>query len=59
MVAGEIGSILQKAPLYQLLGGCQAEIGVSSIWRRRLCEVMAALVKYLYAAEIAMGHPWV
>lgn len=59
MVAGEIGSLFKKnATISAAMGGCQAEIGVSS------AMAAAALTEYrggsvaqaLMAAEIAMEH---
>jgi hypothetical protein len=38
------------------MGGCQAEIGVSSIWPPLLCAVMGGAAQVLMAAEIAMEH---
>ena len=59
MVAGEIGSIFKKgATISAAMGGCQAEIGVSSAMAAAaLCEVMGGSVEQcLIAAEIAMEH---
>jgi L-serine dehydratase len=59
MVAGEIGSIFKKgATISAAMGGCQAEIGVSSAMAAAaLCEVMGGTVEQcLMAAEIAMEH---
>ncbi len=59
MVAGEIGSIFKKgATISAAMGGCQAEIGVSSAMAAgALCEVMGGTTEQvLMAAEIAMEH---
>jgi L-serine dehydratase len=59
MVAGEIGSIFKKgATISAAMGGCQAEIGVSSAMAAAaLCEVMGGTPgQCLMAAEIAMEH---
>jgi L-serine dehydratase len=59
MVAGEIGSIFKKgATISAAMGGCQAEIGVSSAMAAAaLCEVMGGTAdQVLVAAEIAMEH---
>ncbi len=59
MVAGEIGSIFKKgATISAAMGGCQAEIGVSSAMAAAaLCEVMGGTPdQVLVAAEIAMEH---
>jgi L-serine dehydratase len=59
MVAGEIGSIFKKgATISAAMGGCQAEIGVSSAMAAAaLCELMGgAPAQVLMAAEIAMEH---
>jgi len=59
LVAGEIGSIFKKrATISAAMGGCQAEIGVSSAMAAAaLCECMGGTVKQaLMAAEIAMEH---
>lgn len=59
MVAGEIGSIFKKgATISAAMGGCQAEIGVSSAMAAgALCEVMGGSPEQvLIAAEIAMEH---
>lgn len=59
MVAGEIGSIFKKgATISAAMGGCQAEIGVSSAMAAAaLCEVMGGTpAQCLMAAEIAMEH---
>ncbi|MEM0542136.1 L-serine ammonia-lyase [Flavobacterium sp. j3] len=59
MVAGEIGSIFKKgSTISAAMGGCQAEIGVSSAMAAAaLCEVMGGTTEQvLMAAEIAMEH---
>lgn len=59
MVAGEIGSIFKKgATISAAMGGCQAEIGVSSAMAAAaLCELMGGHpAQVLMAAEIAMEH---
>jgi len=59
LVAGEIGSIFKKgATISAAMGGCQAEIGVSSAMAAAaLCEVMGGTPsQVLIAAEIAMEH---
>ncbi len=59
MVAGEIGSIFKKgSTISAAMGGCQAEIGVSSAMAAAaLCEVMGGTpAQVLMAAEIAMEH---
>lgn len=59
MVTGEIGSIFKKgATISAAMGGCQAEIGVSSAMAAAaLCEVMGGTPEQvLMAAEIAMEH---
>jgi len=59
MVAGEIGSIFKKgATISAAMGGCQAEIGVSSAMAAgALCELMGGTPdQVLIAAEIAMEH---
>lgn len=59
MVAGEIGSIFKKgATISAAMGGCQAEIGVSSAMAAAaLCELMGGSPEQcLIAAEIAMEH---
>ena len=59
MVAGEIGSIFKKgSTISAAMGGCQAEIGVSSAMAAAaLCEVMGGTPdQVLMAAEIAMEH---
>jgi L-serine dehydratase len=59
LVAGEIGSIFKKgSTISAAMGGCQAEIGVSSsMAAAALCEVMGGTPEQvLMAAEIAMEH---
>jgi len=59
LTAGEIGSIFKKsATISAAMGGCQAEIGVSSAMAAAaLCEALGGTVKQvLAAAEIAMEH---
>jgi L-serine dehydratase len=59
MVAGEIGSIFKKgSTISAAMGGCQAEIGVSSAMAAAaLCEVMGGTPdQVVMAAEIAMEH---
>lgn len=59
LVAGEIGSIFKKgATISAAMGGCQAEIGVSSAMAAAaLCELMGGMPEQvLIAAEIAMEH---
>lgn len=59
MVAGEIGSIFKKgATISAAMGGCQAEIGVSSAMAAgALCELMGGTpAQVTIAAEIAMEH---
>lgn len=59
MVASEIGSIFKKgATISAAMGGCQAEIGVSSAMAAAaLCELMGGNpAQVLIAAEIAMEH---
>ncbi|MEZ4858765.1 MAG: L-serine ammonia-lyase [Flavobacteriaceae bacterium] len=59
LVAGEIGSIFKKgATISAALGGCQAEIGVSSAMAAgALTELMGGTpAQALMAAEIAMEH---
>jgi L-serine dehydratase len=59
LVAGEIGSIFKKgATISAAMGGCQAEIGVSSAMAAAaLCELMGGTTEQcLMAAEIAMEH---
>jgi len=59
LVAGEIGSIFKKgATISAAMGGCQAEIGVSSAMAAAaLAELMGGSPEQvLMAAEIAMEH---
>lgn len=59
LVAGEIGSIFKKgATISAAMGGCQAEIGVSSSMAAgALCELLGGTPdQVLIAAEIAMEH---
>lgn len=59
LVAGEIGSIFKKgATISAAMGGCQAEIGVSSAMAAgALCELLGGTPdQVLIAAEIAMEH---
>ncbi|MDT0555058.1 L-serine ammonia-lyase [Patiriisocius hiemis] len=59
LVAGEIGSLFKKgATISAALGGCQAEIGVSSAMAAgALTELMGGTpAQALMAAEIAMEH---
>jgi len=59
LVSGVIGSIFKKgATISAAMGGCQAEIGVSSsMAAAALCEVMGGTPEQvLMAAEIAMEH---
>lgn len=59
MTASEIGSIFKKgATISAAMGGCQAEIGVSSAMAAAaLCEVMGGTPEQVtVAAEIAMEH---
>ncbi|WP_430613631.1 L-serine ammonia-lyase [Flavobacterium sp. JP2137] len=59
LVAGEIGSIFKKgATISAAMGGCQAEIGVSSAMAAAaLCELMGGSPEQVQiAAEIAMEH---
>lgn len=59
LVAGEIGSIFKKgATISAAMGGCQAEIGVSSAMAAgALTELMGGTpAQCLMAAEIAMEH---
>ena len=59
LTAGEIGSIFKKnATISAAMGGCQAEIGVSSAMAAAaLTELMGGTVaQCLSAAEIAMEH---
>ncbi len=58
-VAGAIGSIFKKgATISAAMGGCQAEIGVSSAMAAAaLCELMGGTPEQvMIAAEIAMEH---
>lgn len=59
LVAGEIGSIFKKgATISAAMGGCQAEIGVSSAMAAgALCELLGGTPEQvLIASEIAMEH---
>ncbi len=59
LVAGEIGSLFKKgATISAAMGGCQAEIGVSSAMAAAaLCELQGGTPEQvLIAAEIAMEH---
>ncbi|MGB0982382.1 MAG: L-serine ammonia-lyase [Winogradskyella sp.] len=59
LIAGEIGSIFKKgATISAAMGGCQAEIGVSSAMAAgALCELLGGTpAQVLVAAEIAMEH---
>ncbi len=59
LVSGEIGALFKKgATISAALGGCQAEIGVSSAMAAAaLCEARGGSVpQALAAAEIAMEH---
>ena len=59
LTAGEIGSIFKKgATISAAMGGCQAEIGVSSAMAAgALCELLGGTPEQvLGAAEIAMEH---
>ena len=59
LVAGEIGSFFKKgATISAAMGGCQAEIGVSSAMAAgALCELLGGTPKQVaVAAEIAMEH---
>lgn len=59
LTAGEIGSLFKKgATLSAAMGGCQAEIGVSSAMAAAgLCQVLGGSVEQaMMAAEIAMEH---
>lgn len=59
LVAGEIGTFFKKgATISAAMGGCQAEIGVSSAMAAAaLCEALGGTVaQTLMAAEIAMEH---
>ena len=59
LVAGEIGSIFKKgATISAAMGGCQAEIGVSSAMAAAgLCSLLGGTSEQItIAAEIAMEH---
>jgi L-serine dehydratase len=59
LTAGEVGSIFKKgATISAAMGGCQAEIGVSSAMAAAaLCESLGGTPRQsLMAAEIAMEH---
>ncbi|WP_162419365.1 L-serine ammonia-lyase [Cyclobacterium roseum] len=59
LVAGEIGSLFKKgATISAAMGGCQAEIGVSSAMAAgALCFLMGgSTAQVLMASEIAMEH---
>tara|TARA_R110002073_G_scaffold335987_1_gene529756 strand:+ start:23867 stop:25288 length:1422 start_codon:yes stop_codon:yes gene_type:complete len=59
LVAGEIGSLFKKgATISAAMGGCQAEIGVSSAMAAAaLCELLGGTPEQVsVAAEIAMEH---
>ena len=59
LVAGEIGTLFKKnATISAAMGGCQAEVGVSSAMAAAgLTEIMGGSVgQVLQAAEIAMEH---
>jgi L-serine dehydratase len=59
LVAGEIGSIFKEgSTISAAMGGCQAEIGVSSsMAAAALCELMGGTpAQVLMAAEIVMEH---
>lgn len=59
LVAGEIGSVFKKgATISAAMGGCQAEIGVSSSMAAgALCELLGGTTEQvMIAAEIAMEH---
>lgn len=59
LVAGEVGSLFKKgSTISAAMGGCQAEIGVSSAMAAAaLCELLGGSVdQVLMAAEIAMEH---
>jgi len=59
LTAGEVGSLFKKgATLSAAMGGCQAEVGVSSAMAAAgLCQVSGGSVdRVLMAAEIAMEH---
>ena len=59
LTAGEVGSLFKKgATISAAMGGCQAEIGVSSAMAAAgLCQVSGGTVdQALMAAEVAMEH---
>ena len=59
LVAGEIGTLFKKnATISAAMGGCQAEVGVSSAMAAAgLTEIMGGTpAQVLMAAEIAMEH---
>ena len=59
LTAGEVGSLFKKgATLSAAMGGCQAEVGVSSAMAAAgLCQVLGGTPeRVLMAAEIAMEH---
>ncbi len=59
LVAGEIGSVFKKgATISAAMGGCQAEIGVSSAMAAgALCELLGGTPEQvMVASEIAMEH---
>jgi L-serine dehydratase len=59
LVAGEIGAVFKKgATISAAMGGCQAEIGVSSAMAAgALCELLGGTPEQvMIAAEIAMEH---
>ncbi|MFP3541748.1 L-serine ammonia-lyase, iron-sulfur-dependent, subunit beta, partial [Pseudomonas sp. SIMBA_044] len=59
LVAGEIGTLFKKnATISAAMGGCQAEVGVSSAMAAAgLTEILGGSVgQVLMAAEIAMEH---
>jgi L-serine dehydratase len=59
LTAGEVGSVFKKgATISAAMGGCQAEIGVSSAMAASgLCQVLGGSAdQALMAAEIAMEH---
>ncbi len=59
LTAGEVGSLFKKgATISAAMGGCQAEIGVSSAMAAAgLCQVAGGSVdQVMVAAEIAMEH---
>ena len=59
LIAGEIGSLFKKgATISAAMGGCQAEIGVSSAMAAgALCELLGGTPEQVFiAAEIAMEH---